>query len=274
MNSYATEHGKDRFGELYKEDTGNGRQENFFINLYHKYKKPIRIILPIILVLLAVFYLYAFFQKGIIFYDNFLKRSVVGEEILYNATPYYGDITIKVAPMHSNEYKISYEVPDNEIQSFMVHISEEVEYEQDVKIYSVDNKLLFDGKYRSNNSYFLFDKNGHPFMEDGGVSIVYSNSTTTHPFENFKPSFSHMICIINEKEVVFRGNFLILLFALLLLGLTAFDMKFPLAFFKMNHFLDVRDPEPTDFYIAMQRVTWVIMPIIAIICLILALFIR
>ena len=51
---------------------------------------------------------------------------------------------------------------------------------------------------------------------------------------------------------------LVVLMTLLLM----LDVACPLVLFKLQHMLDVRDPEPTDFYIGMQRVGWVIYPVL------------
>ena len=56
---------------------------------------------------------------------------------------------------------------------------------------------------------------------------------------------------MNRKKILL----MVLLTLLLML-----DVAFPLALFKLQHMLDVRDPEPTDFYLGMQRVGWVIYP--------------
>jgi len=41
--------------------------------------------------------------------------------------------------------------------------------------------------------------------------------------------------------------------------ITAVAVAFPEHLFHWNHFLSVRNPEPTDFYLATQRISWVIM---------------
>ena len=38
------------------------------------------------------------------------------------------------------------------------------------------------------------------------------------------------------------------------------DVLFPTALFYINHACDVRDPEPSDFYITMQKASWAIYP--------------
>ena len=42
----------------------------------------------------------------------------------------------------------------------------------------------------------------------------------------------------------------------------ALDVAFPMSVFYLQHCCDVWDPEPTDFYLACQRVGWVILPLL------------
>lgn len=48
-------------------------------------------------------------------------------------------------------------------------------------------------------------------------------------------------------------------------GLLSLTVAFPMAWFKLNHFLSVRDPEPSDFYLAMMKVEWVLVPVLLLI---------
>ena len=61
-------------------------------------------------------------------------------------------------------------------------------------------------------------------------------------------------------ELTSRGSWGLYLLITLLTGLLALDVLFPKALFYMNHACDVRDPEPSDFYLAMQKVSWVVYP--------------
>ena len=45
-------------------------------------------------------------------------------------------------------------------------------------------------------------------------------------------------------------------------ALVALDAAFPRVLFYMQHCCDVRDPEPSDFYLAMQRLGWVVYPVL------------
>ena len=40
----------------------------------------------------------------------------------------------------------------------------------------------------------------------------------------------------------------------------ALDVAFPMTLFRLQHMCDVRDPQPTDFYLTVQRLGWVVYP--------------
>lgn len=69
----------------------------------------------------------------------------------------------------------------------------------------------------------------------------------------------------DDPELTARGSwlyyFLILFFSLIV----ALDAAFPLALFYWRHMCDVRDPEPSDFYLIVQRIGWVVYPILILI---------
>ncbi|MFA9377156.1 MAG: hypothetical protein ACERKZ_10450 [Lachnotalea sp.] len=48
------------------------------------------------------------------------------------------------------------------------------------------------------------------------------------------------------------------------------DIKFPLFFFQTRHLLEVSNPEPSDFYMFMQRISWVVYPVIGTVLMIMA----
>ena len=50
--------------------------------------------------------------------------------------------------------------------------------------------------------------------------------------------------------------FIMVLFTLLVM----LDVAFPRLLFYLQHCCDVRDPEPSDFYLAMQKVSWAVYP--------------
>ncbi len=261
----------DRFGESFKQ-TEDDSNNNYFIKLYKKYEKQLKIILPIIVALLAIIYFFFFFQKGIIFYDNFLKRSVNGNQILYNANISYGNIDIIVISDIENDFQITYNLPENEIKSYNLQFSNQEKNLSNLLITSASGETLFKGKYDSYDNNFLHDENNEVvYCQDNFINIIMNNENS---FEDYEPDYRNMASIVQGEDIKIKGNFALMLFGLALLALTAFDMKFPLALFYLEHFMSVNNPEPSDYHIAVQRFMWGVYPIIAIILLILSLFVR
>ena len=72
-----------------------------------------------------------------------------------------------------------------------------------------------------------------------------------------------------DPELTRQGNILLYLLITVLAVFNMFQICFPGLFFRLVIRWHVRDPElaePSDFYIAMERVEWVV---IAIVCLVL-----
>lgn len=55
-------------------------------------------------------------------------------------------------------------------------------------------------------------------------------------------------------------------------GKPLIDFRYPLFFFRLSHCIDVDDPQASEFYIAMQRASWIIYPIIGVALMIAAIY--
>jgi len=63
-------------------------------------------------------------------------------------------------------------------------------------------------------------------------------------------------------ELTARGSWVLYGMMVFLSILAALDTAFPLTLFRLRHCCDVRNPEPTDLYLAMQRLRWVLYPVL------------
>lgn len=63
-------------------------------------------------------------------------------------------------------------------------------------------------------------------------------------------------------ELESRGSWELYFMMLVCTLFAALDVAFPMSVFYLQHCCDVWDPEPTDFYLACQRVGWVILPLL------------
>ncbi|MDD2494321.1 MAG: hypothetical protein PHE29_03930 [Tissierellia bacterium] len=137
----------------------------------------------------------------------------------------------------------------------------------EVEIKEENGKTIFEGKYGI-NSMLLLDKNGKPVIEN--ITLYTDLGKESPYYEKYQLSLKRIVEFsLLENERV-RGEFELLAISILLLLLTIIDVKYPLLFFTLSHYLSVKDPEPTDYYIVMQKISWFVFPIISIIMLIVA----
>lgn len=65
-----------------------------------------------------------------------------------------------------------------------------------------------------------------------------------------------------------RGEIIPLIMFFIALAIYLVDMKYPLFFFQLHNSISVKDPEPSEFYLAMQKLGWfVIYPILLVVLL-------
>lgn len=117
---------------------------------------------------------------------------------------------------------------------------------------------LFAGGYDRENGGFWYDADGQ-WDRDVYIATFTGSDAGTAAMELEKQD---VMRFADDPELTARGSwlyyFLILFFSLIV----ALDAAFPLALFYWRHMCDVRDPEPSDFYLTMQRIGWVVYPIL------------
>ncbi len=121
-----------------------------------------------------------------------------------------------------------------------------------------NGELLFEGGYDSEDAFGWYKPDGTHDM-DGFITI---RPGTSDPWNGFEVDRSAAMRFALGPKLESRGSwgmyFIMLVFTLF----AALDVAFPMSMFYLQHCCDVRDPEPTDFYLACQRVGWVVLPLL------------
>ena len=140
---------------------------------------------------------------------------------------------------------------------------------------SLGDEVLFRGGYQPNSVLSLYLEDGEPLL-DIQVSVTMNDGTVigednqvSSLEEQHEPSLFALVQVALDPELTCRGNILLYLLITVLAVFNVYQICFPGLFFRRSIRWRVRNPEqaePSDFYIAMERIEW---GVIAIVCLVL-----
>ena len=114
----------------------------------------------------------------------------------------------------------------------------------------------------------LYQENGEPLwslqinavMNDG--TVLGEDGREISPEEQHEPSLTALARVALDPELVHRGSILLYLLITLLALLNVFQICFPGFFFRLSllgHVRNIDDAEPSDWYIAMERIGWLVL---------------
>lgn len=216
-------------------------------------------------------YFKTFFTTGVHFDDIFLKKQVASSDTYYKGKNKFGSIqiTVKGELNKQNSADVLYSFPDNINKQYTVTFKDEKNWALGIEnIKDKDGKIIFEGDYVK-DSYFLFYKNGEPFMDDIINVFIEGQNPYTEQYRVPLKNVADFALFATES---IRGKYNLLAFAILIFLFTAIDIKYPLFLFNLKNGLNVKDPEPSDLYLTMQKFSWYAYPIVGIILMIAALF--
>lgn len=124
----------------------------------------------------------------------------------------------------------------------------------------LDDQLLFSGGC---------DKaSGILYREDGSwepeISVLIGTSYSGY-WDSFELNAYDVILFALGPETTHQGSWAFYGLAVFLSLIAAVDIAFPRALFNLRYSFAVNNPEPTDLFLAMQKVGWVILVIAALI---------
>lgn len=220
----------------------------------------------IILVIFLIWYITFFNQKVINFNGESLVQTKLDDSTQYKGNYLFDPILITVQNNDQNteEIIVEYNLPNNLYFKYLVYFEKTQNYGKKIRILQ-DNKEIFNGIYNnSQSSLYLYTNNMEPYLDDE-LRIIVNNDY--YP-RDYTPSLSSIARFATGDGVENRGNIYLIIMFFIVLIIYFIDIKFPLFFFVLHNFMSVKDPEPTEFYLFMQKLSWyVIYPIILVVLL-------
>lgn len=218
----------------------------------------ILLILAAMILLFGVLNVVSLFRKGVVFEETLLRIQTEADHTTYYGTVYGDEVSVTVRPAESQvEYAVGTRVHDVYTVEYPLDVME-TQYGsvQGIRILKND-KILFEGGYDPQQEFASwFDKNGEWAP---GIYVTYGTSGGGLSAPEELPR-GNVMYFLNGPDVVHRGSIGLYLLMVLMTLLLMLDVAYPLVLFRLEHCCDVRDPEPSDFYLAMQKVVWVIYP--------------
>ena len=242
-----------------------------------KLQKIVLIALAAMAVVFALLTLFLHTQKGVEFEDGFLRLSdgAAGSAV----TAYTGklrgeqvEITVNRAA-GENLTEVVVQIGDRIRDVCTLEIglppiqAEQLGPVEHIRI-TKNGRLLFEGGYDPDHDYGWYDLDGSWDPFSVSVSRAYSPDDY---WDHYETDAGTIRRFAQGPERVSRGSWGLYFAMLLFSALLALDAAYPLVLFRWQHMCDVKDPEPSDFYLGMQRAGWCVYPFLLLIGYIFAL---
>lgn len=121
-----------------------------------------------------------------------------------------------------------------------------------------DGKVLFEGGYDPEGPMDVaawYDLDGRWESESFYASVSTGSAVQSDSLALDK---GNVMYFASGPELTARGSWMLYFVMVFFSGLLALDAAFPLTLFRLRYCCDVRDPEPSDFYLITQRIGWVV----------------
>ena len=230
-------------------------------------QKTILVLLAAMAVVFGILTAWFQLRPGVSFQDTLLYPSQEGDTTVYAGKVHGDRVTVTVTPdgsaagvdltvegRFSHHCRVTY--PAGTITTAWGEALPRVEIVR-------DGEVLFQGGYddSEDRAFSLWRENG-----TADISVGFSVSGGADPWYGFEFSAWDILRFARGPALSRRGSWAVwALAALLLSSLTALDVAFPKALFYFRNHWWVKNPEPTESYMAIQKVGWVVL-IVVILC--------
>lgn len=240
--------------------------------LINKNKKYIKIGILILVLILSIVYLNIFFQKGISYDGTFLVKKKASQGIYFEGKSKWGKLEFILKGDYKKDSKVvlDYKLPNDIDGTFSLEFKfDETRNRYIVNILDDKDSEFFNGFYESNEYFHLVDEEENIIFQD--PTVGYEGYESEDPYKgSYKLSPYNIVGLATQNNLVMRGDFPSFFMAIVILIITFIDIKKPLFFFNLDTFIYVKDAEPSDFYFKMQKISWIVLPLISVIILLMA----
>ena len=203
------------------------------------------------------------FFRGVRFQDTLLRAEETAEGAVYTGKAWGLPVRIRVTPGDGNVTEIDYQAGEDFRETYVMEYPTDTALATEagrsvpgIRIWK-NGQLFFEGGRAEDQEYGWYGADG---QWDPGITV-----SVTYPGAEPEPeslSRGQIFAFARGPEFTARGNVWLYVVMLFFSALLAVDAAWPRALFYLQHCCDVRDPEPSDFYLSMQRIGWVVYPVL------------
>lgn len=204
-------------------------------------KKSVYLLIFAVVGILFLIYFRAAFRRGIWYYDDFLSRVNENE---WSGTAFSD--TLRLTREREGDKVLFHFAWGTETEDYTVFFDKNAASNESLKIYKGD-ALIFTGYYSQN--LILFDSSGEWIVDD----IIIT------PAAQRQPAKIWLVKLALNPASQFRGNLPMVAVVVFVFLVLLLDIRFPMLFFYLSHGLAVSNPEPSDFYYGVQKLSRVIL---------------
>ena len=239
-----------------------------------RYRRVLLLVMAAEILVFFIANVLAFLRPGLEYQDTLLYPRTEGELQIYQGRVDGETARFTVTPGGEVSYQWEeYTYGPYQISEDPSAVPDGYEGSQGIEI-RLGDEVLFRGCYLPSSTFPLIQEDGESLWEDSNIYMIsgeqiWRNGQEITEREYREPSLSALARVALEPELTRQGNILLYLLITVLAVFNVLQICFPGLFFRRYIRWRVRDPElaePSDFYIAMERMEWVVL---AIVCLVL-----
>ena len=221
----------------------------------------ILVILAGMIVLFGVLTAISRTQKGLVFEETLLKQTVTAESTVYTGNAYDEDIVVTVTPNpHASMTEVVFQIGNRikdicTVQTGLPDIQTETGRTVTGICITKNDAILFEGGYSGEELAGWYDQNG-----EWRPQIKMGFDTGGNHWIHYETSAEDVMRFAEPSKLATRGSWSGYVVVVIVTLIMMVDVAFPRVFFELDHCCDVRDPEPSDFYLIMQKIGWVVFP--------------
>lgn len=235
------------------------------------FQKSVLIILAAMIVVFGVVNGFNQTREGILFRDKFLRREEVTDADCFTGKVEGESVTIlRWYGDGSETREITLQVGERIHDTYTVYLGEPmiplkgVTASQLLEVPTVrvtrNDAVIFEGGYQASSGFF--------FTPEGEWSVLGIHAMTDGTAVDWvKDGVPHgfLVGLALGPELVTRGDWRLYALMVFLTLAMMVDVAFPYTLFCWRYRHIVKDPEPTDDYMAMQHLGWAALPVILLI---------